>query len=111
MVFNIAISNCDDHLRNHGFLLSSRGWTLSPVYDINPDERGAGLKLNISENDNSLDFGLALDVCSYFRLSRKRAEGRYRLANIREYGWRVAATRCGISKREQDRVKGAFRRG
>lgn len=56
IVFNIAVSNCDDHLRNHGFSLTNKGWQLSPAYDINPDENGTGLTLNISENDNSLDF-------------------------------------------------------
>lgn len=58
IVFNIAVSNCDDYLRNYGFLLTPQGWRLSPAYDMNPDEYGIGLKLNISENDNSLDFDL-----------------------------------------------------
>ena len=73
MVFNIAVSNCDDHLRNHGFLLTKQGWVLSPAYDVNPDEYGTGLKLNISEEDNSLDFDLAMSVAPHFRLSKKEA--------------------------------------
>lgn len=35
IAFNIAVSNNDDHLRNHGFLLGDNGWILSPAYDIN----------------------------------------------------------------------------
>ena len=74
IVFNIAVSNCDDHLRNHGFLLTPKGWTLSPAYDINPDEHGIGLKLNISEDDNSLDFELALSVAAYFGLDNATSD-------------------------------------
>lgn len=66
IVFNIAISNCDDHLRNHGFLLGRNGWTLAPAYDLNPIPYGQGLSLNINEHDNALDMRLALEVAPYF---------------------------------------------
>lgn len=56
IVFNIAVSNTDDHLRNHGFILESRRWRLSPAYDTNPSPYGGGLSLAIDESDNSLDF-------------------------------------------------------
>ena len=56
IVFSVAIGNTDDHLRNHGFLLSAAGWRLSPCYDINPDPRPAGLSLAIDEHDNSMGF-------------------------------------------------------
>lgn len=36
VAFNICIGNTDDHFRNHGFLLTAKGWTLSPAYDMNP---------------------------------------------------------------------------
>src|SRR3546814_15513972 len=37
VALNVLISNLDDHLRNHGFLwLGKPGWSLSPVYDLNP---------------------------------------------------------------------------
>ena len=36
VAFNICIGNTDDHFRNHGFLLTSQGWTLAPAYDMNP---------------------------------------------------------------------------
>jgi serine/threonine-protein kinase HipA len=50
ILFNILVSNTDDHLRNHGFVLTNQGWRLSPAYDMNPNEMGNGLTLNISEN-------------------------------------------------------------
>lgn len=109
MVFNIAVSNCDDHLRNHGFLLTRKGWILSPAYDINPDPDGTGLKLNIDEDDNSLDFMLALDVAPYFRL--KKPEAKKILDRVRREvsNWHIMATKLGISRQEQEYMSPAFR--
>ena len=73
IVFFICVSNTDDHLRNHGFVLTTSGWTLSPAYDMNPNPNGAGLKLNISAHDNSLDLNLATEVASFFRLTNHQA--------------------------------------
>ncbi|MDX2071581.1 MAG: HipA domain-containing protein [Haliscomenobacter sp.] len=58
IVFHIAVSNADDHLRNHGFLLSPNGWKLSPAYDLNPSTDKDGLALNIDIDSNALDFEL-----------------------------------------------------
>ena len=74
IVFSIAVSNTDDHLRNHGFLLTDNDWRLSPAYDINPNPAGYGLSLNISENDNSLNFETVLKVLLLFRLSRSETK-------------------------------------
>lgn len=109
VVFNIAVSNCDDHLRNHGFLLTDQGWTLSPAYDINPDEYGTGLKLNISENDNSLDFGLALEVAPYFRLSKERADSILSDVQKAVSCWKSVATQYNIPRLEQEWMEPAFR--
>ena len=48
IVFSMAISNTDDHLRNHAFLLENNGWRLSPLYDVNPVPYGDELSLNVS---------------------------------------------------------------
>ncbi len=109
IVFNIAISNTDDHLRNHGFILTNTGWRLSPAFDVNPIEYGTGLKLNISENDNSLDFNLAMDVCKYFRLSEKRALKILSQVKESTKNWRTLATKYGISKGEQQLKAKAFK--
>ncbi|MEA3496388.1 MAG: HipA domain-containing protein, partial [Bacteroidota bacterium] len=74
IVFSICVSNTDDHLRNHGFILSPNGWLLSPAYDINPVETGTALKLNISENDNALSLELAMEVHEYFHLDTAKAK-------------------------------------
>lgn len=75
IVFHICVCNTDDHLRNHGFLLTPRGWRLSPAFDLNPIRYGQGLTRNISETDNALDLGLAREVAPYFRLSAAPGRG------------------------------------
>ena len=108
IVFSICVSNIDDHLRNHGFLLTNAGWVLSPAYDINPDETGTGLKLNISESDNALDLDLTMEVHEYFRLSKDRAL--HIIKEIRQsvQAWRKIATKIGVSKSEQELKSKAF---
>lgn len=73
LVFNIAISNSDDHLRNHGFLMADNGWQFSPAYDLNPVPYAQGLHLNITDSDNRLDFRLAFNVANFFQLTPKQA--------------------------------------
>jgi serine/threonine-protein kinase HipA len=110
IVFNICVSNTDDHLRNHGFLLSREGWILSPAYDLNPNETGMGLSLNISADDNSLDLELALAVSGFFRLSKERAGQIAEEVTSAVKSWRVPAKKYGISGAEQDLKARAFSR-
>jgi serine/threonine-protein kinase HipA len=109
IVFSIAVSNTDDHLRNHGFLLNSQGWMLSPAYDINPNPQGSGLSLNISMDDNSLDFELALSVAPHFRLETSQANKH--LANIKKIvsHWRKSAQKLKLSRMEIENMTPAFR--
>ena len=53
VVFNVATGNRDDHLRNHGFILTSSGWLLSPAFDVNPNIEKSDHVLNVDESDNS----------------------------------------------------------
>ncbi len=109
VVFYICVSNTDDHLRNHGFLLTDTGWKLSPAYDINPVEKATGLSLNISEKDNALDLDLAFEVAPYFRVSPKKASTIITAIKKSTAQWNKLATKMGISKREQERMAKAFR--
>lgn len=109
MVFNIAISNTDDHLRNHGFLLHNNGWQLSPAYDINPSIDKDGLSLNIDSDSNALDFDVAMRVGEYFQLS-----GKQMLIILDEIKgavktWKTLATKIGISKAEMNLMSGALK--
>lgn len=108
IVFHICVKNTDDHLRNHGFLLTDKGWRLSPAYDINPNEYGTGLSLNISEKDNALDMELALSVAAFFRVDAKRAQQVIDTIKNVTRNWRALAKEYGITKQEQDRMNKAF---
>jgi len=109
IVFSVAVSNTDDHLRNHGFLLSPKeGWKLSPAYDINPIPDGYGLSLNIDEYDNSLSFELCMAVHPYFRWKEKEAQGEIeRMKNIRNT-WIVRAKQMKINRTEIESIRTAF---
>ncbi len=109
IVFFICISNVDDHLRNHGFILNPNGWELSPAFDINPVANSHGLKLNISETDNSLDLSLAREVAEYFRVNSKQADKIIKdTVNAVGY-WRKEASLIGLSPGEQRKMESAFR--
>ncbi|MBX2897284.1 MAG: type II toxin-antitoxin system HipA family toxin [Cyclobacteriaceae bacterium] len=109
IVFYITVSNTDDHLRNHGFILSDKGWRLSPAYDINPVENGMGLSLNISEKDNSLDLDLAREVSPYFRISQKQADKIIDTITASVSNWNKIAERLGITKSERGLMAKAFK--
>ena len=108
IVFSICVKNTDDHLRNHGFLLNNSGWSLSPAYDINPNEFGKGLHLNISDDDNSLDLDLALEVAGIFRLTPQRAGQVIKEVTNSITSWKKLATKYKISTAEQERMSTAF---
>lgn len=110
IVFSICVSNTDDHLRNHGFILSDKGWRLSPAYDINPVATGTGLKLNISEDDNALDLDLALSVSPYFRIKHNQAKEIILEIKSVVRNWNTLANKYNISKIEQEIMFNAFSR-
>lgn len=109
LVFNIFISNTDDHLRNHGFILTDAGWRLSPAFDINPSTDKDGLALNVDMDNNMLDIELAKSVGIYFRLNEK--EMSHIIADIRSAvaGWQKLATEIGIPRGEQIVMSQAFK--
>jgi len=108
IVFSICVSNTDDHLRNHGFLLQPDGWKLSPAYDINPDPQGNGLSLNLSDDDNSLSLDLAREVAEYFRLNHSQADSIIDEVRQAVAQWRVTANEIGIPRGEQEMMRRAF---
>jgi len=110
IVFNIFVSNTDDHLRNHGFILTEKGWILSPAFDINPNEDGAGLSLNISLDDNSLDLDLTLEVADYFRLTREDALKVIEDIKKSVTNWRSVANKYQLPRSEQELMAKVFER-
>jgi serine/threonine-protein kinase HipA len=112
MVFNILISNVDDHLRNHGFLLQSKnGWVLSPVYDLNPtpeDVRARVLTTSISPDDATCSIDLALDQANFFNIKEQDAKNIILEVAKSVSKWRKIASRNGLSKTLIDRMETAF---
>jgi serine/threonine-protein kinase HipA len=109
IVFSIAISNTDDHLRNHGFLLTQSGWRLSPSFDINPSIEKSGLVLAIDEVQNNLDFNLVKSVGKHFHLNDSRMDAIIKEVSGSVSHWRQVANQIGISRKEQESMAGAFR--
>ncbi|MGE5501632.1 MAG: type II toxin-antitoxin system HipA family toxin [Ignavibacteriales bacterium] len=112
MVFNVLVSNVDDHLRNHGFLwLGQAGWALSPAYDLNPtptDVRPRILTTNINLDEGTCSIELVKSVASYFGLSGPRA-GEIIAECGRAVGeWRAVAEKVGARPAEIRRMASAF---
>lgn len=108
VVFNVAISNTDDHLRNHGFILTNQGWVLSPAYDLNPSIDKDGLALNIDMDNNALDYDLVKSVGEFFRLDNKQMDKIIQEVVEVVGTWKEVADNIGISKREQQIMSKAF---
>jgi serine/threonine-protein kinase HipA len=109
LVFSIAISNTDDHLRNHGFLLTPKGWTLSPAYDLNSSTDKTGLALNIDMENNALDFDLARSVGEYFRLDQQEMDKILNEVLTSVKTWEMKASHIGIARAERALMKSAFK--
>lgn len=112
MVFNVLISNTDDHLRNHAFLRGERGWRLSPAYDVNPtpaDISGGVHVLALNEVDRAGSLEIAMSVAEYFGLKLFEARAIAGEVAAAVAGWKAVAERFGVDGHEIERVSSAFR--
>jgi serine/threonine-protein kinase HipA len=108
LIFNIAISNTDDHLRNHGFILSELGWKLSPAFDINPSIDKDSLSLNIDSTSNLLDIELAKSVGEYFQLNEKQMGTIIKEVEKSVKNWKKEASKIAIKNSEITLMSSAF---
>ena len=109
IVFSMAVSNTDDHLRTHGFLLTPTGWRLAPLYDVNPVPSGDRLSLNVSEYDNTIDLELALEVADYFGLAPQKAEqAAEEVCKTVSGHWERLAGQYGLSRGAIEYMRPAF---
>lgn len=110
IVFFVCVSNTDDHLRNHGFLLEpGAGWRLAPAFDMNPVPEGGGLRLNIDEHDNAQDLDLVCSVSDVFGVGKGEREQVIAEVVAAVRGWREVASELGIPRQKQDQMTPAFR--
>jgi serine/threonine-protein kinase HipA len=112
MIFNVLISNVDDHLRNHGFLWMGRnGWTLSPAYDLNPtptDVRKRILTTNINLDEGTCDLNLVISVAEYFGLADAAAKRIIKEVATATSSWREVAATFDAPSAEVRRMASAF---
>lgn len=109
MVFNICISNTDDHLRNHGFLLNDRYWRLSPVFDINPSIYGDSLSLSIDGFNSEMSLDRTLSVANIFMLSNEEASRIIdTIKNTVQNNWIKLTKKYNISGDDMKRLSSAF---
>lgn len=73
VLFNVAVGNRDDHLRNHGFILAEDGWRLSPAFDVNPNIDKADHVLNLDATNSYPSIDRLLATADCYELSSKQA--------------------------------------
>jgi serine/threonine-protein kinase HipA len=115
MVFNILVSNDDDHLRNHAFIWSplGRGWQLSPLYDVVPKPQVATeryLHLGVGAQGRLATLDNALSHASQFGLTSAEASQLIERIALKTREWRNTFERLGVTEAECNRVQAAFRR-
>lgn len=109
IVFNMAVSNTDDHLRNHAFIYCKSGWKLSPLYDVNPVPYGDELSLNVNETDNMISVPLAIETAPRFGIeSQKAKEIADGILDIVRGNWETLAAKYGISRADIEDMRPAF---
>ncbi len=107
VAFNICIGNSDDHFRNHGFLLTAKGWTLSPAYDMNPT-LNEYQSLLISNSSNKADLTILLDAYEDYMLTRNVATKIITEVVTAVRDWKILATKLGIANSEMELFGSTF---
>ena len=101
VAFNIMVGNSDDHFRNHGFILTQKGWELSPAYDINPtlyEEHS----LLINRETNKSDLDILLKSAGEYMLSADVAARIIAEVKTSMKTWRGEAAKLKLSRRDAD---------
>lgn len=108
VVFNIAVGNRDDHLRNHGFILGERGWRLAPAFDVNPSIDKATHVLNIDDVDNRPSLGTVFATAAFYRLTAQRASEVIDEVVSVVSDWKSVARRAKIAPADIELSESAF---
>lgn len=109
IVFNMAVTNTDDHLRNHAFILTAKGWILSPLYDVNPVPYGDELSLLVDDEDNRISIELAVQTAPRFGISEKEAFSyAEEILSVVRDNWEKLAKNYGLSRGQVEDMRPAF---
>lgn len=109
VVFYIIVGNSDDHFRNHGFLLTRKGWELSPAYDINPT-LADNQSLLINRSTSESDLNILLTSAGEYMLSTVKAKSIINEVESAMKSWRTEARRLGLPQRDIDMFAPRFDR-
>ncbi len=107
-VFNVAVSNTDDHLRNHGFLLTPTGWILAPAFDMNPNPDGGAHAMLLDEVNDEGDVNTVMATHRAYQLTAAEANEVLAAVLGSVQTWRAVASHAGIGKRQIDEYQAAF---
>lgn len=109
IVFNMAVTNTDDHLRNHAFIFGKNGWELSPLYDVNPVPYGDELSLLVDDEDNHISMELAVNTANRFGIQREVAEKIVsEIQKVVRDNWERLAKEHGLSRGQIEYMRPAF---
>jgi serine/threonine-protein kinase HipA len=108
VVFNVAVGNRDDHLRNHGFILTKDGWRPSPAFDINPSIYKSEHVLNLDDVDNRPSMATVLTTAELYELAHSKAEQIIEEIVNMVHNWQKVARKAGISNAEIELMSSAF---
>lgn len=108
VAFNVAVGNRDDHLRNHGFILTPSGWRLAPAFDLNPNIDKAEHVLNLDESDNRPSLATVIETAEWYGASKDRGTAIVDEVLQQTRPWRTAAAKLGIAKADIDLMASAF---
>lgn len=109
IVFNMAVTNTDDHLRNHAFIFGKNGWELSPLYDVNPVPYGDELSLLVDDEDNHISMELAVNTANRFGIQREVAEKIVsEIQKVVRDNWERLAKENGLSRGQIEYMRPAF---
>lgn len=108
LVFNVLVSNRDDHLRNHGFLRTGGGWRLAPAFDVNPslDKGEHSLALDAAQHVPDLD--IVRETASLYRLAPTDVDEIVAEVHAAVGRWRDVADEVELPNQEIERLAGAF---
>lgn len=99
VAFNICIGNSDDHFRNHGFLLTAKGWTLAPAFDLNPTiNRYQGIMITRDTNESDLD--ALLKAAEDYFIPKTEAEEIIKSVKDALKDWPKVAKKLGAQERD-----------
>ena len=112
MVFNAAVTNNDDHPRNHALLRGREGWRLAPAYDLVPTP-----VVSLERRDLALTVGNYGRTASMYNLLSQAARFGLSLEGAREqidqlvsviHRWRDVFFACGVSAQDIETIAPAF---